>query len=84
MSILLPRRGSIVLNSGAVYEVVAFPCILFVVEVVPTEQSATETFDVPIPITFTDNHAELTELYVRVGTDVSAAIKKDPFAPAKR
>jgi len=84
MSVLLPLRGSIRLNSGAVYEVQTGPCILYVAQLVTAEQSDTETFDFPIALVFTDNHAIIAKQYVRIGTDVSAAIKKDPFAPAKR
>jgi len=85
MSTLLPKRGSVVLQTGIVYEVQMFPCILFVTSIVLAEQSNFESFSSYNVITFTGtNHAEITQKYIRVYTDVGAAIKKDPFAPMKR
>jgi hypothetical protein len=85
MSVLLPKRGSGVLEAGIVYEVQQFPCVLYVAIPVGAEQSNTETFDVSIPIVFSENnHAEIFHPFIRLNATVNAAIKKDPFSPVKR
>lgn len=85
MSVLLPKRGVVTLELGIVYEVQIFPCVLYVVTLIGAEQSSTETFDVPIPIIFVEsNHGEVFHPFIRVNATVRAAIKKDPFSPAKR